>query len=1355
MAGEQPLVNLQELTDQVCAAQRMAWEDGACHSVEYYLERYPELAGSTDELLDLIYHEICLRHESGQTITQVEYLERFPQLAGQLSDLLEVHSALDFQLDEADGSGDPAQSEADSHQETMLTARARRPAAKARKGAAPTPRDRGVGPLPERSRTGALNQGQCFGDYQLLRVIAEGGMGIVFKARQLSLRRVVALKMIRSGLFASDQEISRFESEARAAASLRHPHIVSIHEVNEAEGHRYFTMDYVEGPTLAQVIDGKPLPCRRAARYLLLIAEAVQYAHEHQVLHRDLKPSNILFDKRDEPHVADFGVSKHFNADPESDRTCSLQTQTVVGTPSYMPPEQANRQLGATSRASDVYSLGAMLYEAITGRPPFRAATPLETILQVLRQDPAPPRLLNPSLPRDLETICLKCLEKDPRRRYPTAQALADDLRRYLSDETIAARPASLVEKAWRRCRKRPGTAILATIAAGLAMFVLITSPLVTLRERSLRREADERRLAVERELRVSRAHQLTAQAQGELLEHPQRALLLGIEALEITRNSKEPIIPAVEQFLRSALQQVGGRPAPCVFEPMRMLRSSSDGQWLAAVAASDHSIRVWNIAASNPLGEPQILSGHKDEISEIQFAPDSQELISTDWNGDLRRWKLSAGKFAMTDHVSQAESLHLACYSAGGHWIAAAGQGPDVWLWRIDQAFSEPAIVLKGNGERVTHLQFHPGGKVLATAGLEGMLRLWQLSPTSAKAISLPQEEFGGPIHRAEFSGDGRFLGVAGGAEDSIEAGSILRLWRMTTDEDAIGDVQVVEDPLEVPVHDFVFRADGGQMATSSRDGALLLWELPKQGPVPPARELGMFPAGLDYLEFSGDGKWLLSVSGYKDGRQISVWWLGSERIFNPATIPCSALAVRAHFSPDSQQLVVNDFGHSVRVWDLRLQRFNWTEPRILRGHDSTIEDLTLAPGGRWMATASRDNSIRIWDVQGPLKNHSWYQYHSEEHPIVLAREQSFAQRLTVCDSTGALNSLVPGCPIQSAWSDGDHEEVLAMRAAEDGEWLLTGDGRGRIRRWQVAKDGGLRLDAESPPLEEPIVELSTSPDGQWITSVDASRRVRVWRVNSGELHQVSVPIYGDFSVTTADLSSDAAHLACGCTDGIVRVWPIRSGELQGPPRQALKFSEAVAVVAFTRDCQWLVGAGSDGTVQLQRYPGGDRRENVALPGKQDHAISLALSGNGQRLAVASLNGAVKVWRLDDPAGALELAEVWAPAGSLEQVVLSEDGSKMLVSSTSGQVKLWEIEPCLRGPILLQKDAKGIRQIGFLEKEAWAFVVGWNGSITTWNLDPAQLVAIAREAVGRSLTNEEKQEWLGSLEGTPPDAAK
>jgi serine/threonine protein kinase/Tfp pilus assembly protein PilF len=433
--------------------QNRRWLAGERVLAEDYLAGNPALRDDSESLLDLIYNEIRLREESGETPGLEEYRSRFPHLDELLCLQFEVHRAMH------DGAVfDAAGQEEDSD-------------------------DFSVQPVPLPAIAG----------YDVKEELGRGAMGVVYKAYQCSLHRHVAIKMILSGSCAGTRERTRFATEAQAVARLQHPHIVQIHEVGEQDGRPYFCMEFVLGGSLAQKLAGQPLSASSSARLVEMLARAVHHAHEAQIVHRDLKPANVLLAPGDssrglllgkqgeaayfEPKITDFGLAKLLDGQtgqdgvPDSERTYS-----PVGTPPYMAPELAGglvaagdyASTGPGKRATDVYALGAVLYETLTGRPPFIAETALETLHQVKTLDPVPPRRLQPRVPRDLETICLACLRKEPQRRYATALDLADDLRRFLDGKPIRQRPAAFWEPAYKWARRRPAAAawvVLAVIA--------------------------------------------------------------------------------------------------------------------------------------------------------------------------------------------------------------------------------------------------------------------------------------------------------------------------------------------------------------------------------------------------------------------------------------------------------------------------------------------------------------------------------------------------------------------------------------------------------------------------------------------------------------------------------------------------------------------------------------------------------------------------------------------------------------------------------------------------------------------------------------------------------------------------
>jgi tRNA A-37 threonylcarbamoyl transferase component Bud32/tetratricopeptide (TPR) repeat protein len=417
----------EDAIDAILAEQRCEWLAGEQTPAAAWLDRHPTLASNPALAAELVYHEFTLRQELGECPEWEDYLRQFPNFAEFLRLLRKADAVVG---------------------QTLIKA--------------------------------AFPSGSQLRHYELLGEIGRGGMGIVYKARQRSLDRLVALKTIRSGSYASDEERRRFQVEAQAVARLHHPNIVHIYEVGDADGEPFLALEFVEGHSLARRLRGVPSGPRTAALLVEKLARAVEYAHGMGVVHRDLKPSNVLVPGTLEaaldgcvPKITDFGLAKRL------DKTGWTRSDAVLGTPSYMAPEQAASKPDLIDTRTDVYGLGALLYEMLTGRPPFRAESPFKTLQQVVETEPAKPSLLNPAVPRDLETVCLKCLEKEPLRRYSSAVALAEDLECWLRGVPVQARPVGLLGQFARWYRRRPLwaaliVALFLSLATGaVASFIL------------------------------------------------------------------------------------------------------------------------------------------------------------------------------------------------------------------------------------------------------------------------------------------------------------------------------------------------------------------------------------------------------------------------------------------------------------------------------------------------------------------------------------------------------------------------------------------------------------------------------------------------------------------------------------------------------------------------------------------------------------------------------------------------------------------------------------------------------------------------------------------------------------------
>jgi tetratricopeptide (TPR) repeat protein len=623
--------------------QRRRWRGGDRALVEGYLERWPALAEDTQGLLDLVYAEVLLREERGETPTLEEYLRRFPDQADSLKRQFALHRALadDHVLTgSADSASTPAaeaelkrlpcgnrNAESASLPETsslkanslqafpetvndrigelLLLWEALRAEGRAlsaeelctdcpdlveelrrlievlqaaphagdvlvvpetRAGTTPPRAAEKVGPVEKVPALSLPSKPPRVPGYELLGLLGKGGMGIVYKARQKNLNRLVALKTILAEAPAGSGQLARFRREAEAAACLQHPNVVQIYEVGEYDGRPYFALEFVSGGTLGQKLAGAPLPPREAARLLESLARVVHYAHQQGIVHRDLKPANVLLQRQDSrpgnpsetpgpspfcvlqgeqfiPKITDFGLAKQI--DQDSGQTRSGE---ILGTPAYMAPEQARGQGTAVGPLAYVFALGAMLYETLTGRPPFRGATVWDTIEQVLGQEPVPPSRLQPKLPRDLETICLKCLQKEPAKRYASAEALGDDLLRFQTGEPIRARPTSRLERVLKWARRRPAAAALVVVSV-LAAAAVVAAGVV-----AYAKGVEDTRLATQRLKEVEKEYQ--NRRLEDLRQEFRQAIVAG-EAALAARDWNQ-----AKGLLSTALEKFGSEPS-------------------------------------------------------------------------------------------------------------------------------------------------------------------------------------------------------------------------------------------------------------------------------------------------------------------------------------------------------------------------------------------------------------------------------------------------------------------------------------------------------------------------------------------------------------------------------------------------------------------------------------------------------------------------------------------------------------------------------------------------------------------------------------------------------------------------
>jgi WD40 repeat protein/predicted Ser/Thr protein kinase len=985
--------------------------------------------------------------------------------------------------------------------------------------------------------------------YEVRRVLGRGGMGVVYEARQLRLGRAVALKMVLAGADACPAERVRFRTEAEALARLQHPHVVQVFDVGEHAGQPFLALEYVEGGSLADRLAVAPPEPRAAARLVEALARGVQAIHEKGVLHRDLKPGNVLLADDGTPKVADFGLAKRLDAADGLSRTGD-----ALGTPSYMAPEQAAGRTAEAGPAADVYSLGAILYECLTGRPPFRGLSRAAIVLQVLQDEAPPPRWLNARTPRDLESICLKCLEKDPRHRYATAAALADDLGRFLHGQPTHARPLGPGRRAVKWTRRRPTAAALIAVSTLAALGALLGVGWYTVqleqhntqleglntalrdtarREQSERLRAEEQTTLARRQLYVTQIRSAVhARENGRTLQMvewlqdcpPDERGIAWHELWRQGRREVRVLAPDEAQCNQVMYTPDGRTLAVSGFhgtvelwdpaaerrraalrghEDCVILAMAPDGRTLASGGNSDGRLILWDVATGRELGR---LPHQPGGVWALAFSPDGQKLAVGGRDQPVRLWDWVAGRVCLSLPARPIET-HCVAFSPSGTILAVSYDEQLVRLY--DAATGQEWRQLAVQDRFARPLAWSPEGTILAAGGRDGTAQLWDVTSGRERGtLRVDERRTGGVTMGMAFAPDGRTLVTAGGD-------NVVKVWDVATGRERFALPQMRG------MWSVAYRPDGRWLAFTT-GGNVVLYAL---APEPATSGLLGHTKSARGVAFSPDGRLLASAS---DDQTVTLWDRATGRQCRalPHDSPIYAVA----FSPDGRTLASGGRAGTVALWDVAAGQVRAT----LTGHTDWVWRVAFAPDGRTLASAGRDETVRLWDAETGAARAVL-----EGHPDQVRSLTFTSDGRTLISGGKAAGgkyhhlALLLWDPVtgQRLRSLPAITEGFSLAASPDGRTLAQGNHSGLVCLWDLTTDRFLRLDG--PPGY--VHGAAFTPDRRTLATSHGSVLV-LWDVATRQ-ELLRLPGHTDMIHDLA-IAPDGRTLATVGLDGAVRLW-------------------------------------------------------------------------------------------------------------------------------------------------------------------------------------------------------------------------
>lgn len=1124
-------LSLAQKVDQVCTRFEAACKTGAPLLIEDYLAELADIE-KREVLRELILLDIFYRRQRRESCQPEDYRTRFPELAGDwLASVLSVPAV-----------------------------------------------PLGAETIGASSGDTTSTRVRYFGDYELLHEIARGGMGVVYKARQVSLNRTVALKMILAGQLASHNDVQRFHQEAEAAANLDHPHIVPIYEIGEYESQHFFSMKLIDGPSLANSLAGRHKigadseQQRHAAALLATVARAVHHAHQRGLLHRDLKPGNILLDAKQQPHVTDFGLAKKVEGD-----SGLTHTGAIIGTPSYMAPEQARGEKILTT-AIDVFGLGAVLYELLTGYVPFKGDNPLETLRLLQEREPVRPRTLQRTLDRDLETICLKCLAKDATRRYGSAEALAEDLERWLAGEPIQARRIGGAERAAKWVRRRPlvagllGAVVLVTIV-GIGAFAWAFNDAVKEKNNTAaalaqtdaaRQRAEANRLKAEEAGRKFRAER--DMGRRNLYAAKMRLAQAAWDAAQVNRvlaileeqrpQNDEDDLRGFEYGYLAALCQADLRTLRGFRGPVHGVAYSPDGRLLAAGGGPKNTgeVKVWDTTTWR---EILSLQGHTAAVQSVVFSPDGRRLSSTGDDHTVRIWDVDSGQTLLTFEGDIGPIRSLAV-SPDGKRLAGGSRdwhrSDAVAVW--DAATGTVVQTLSGYTRGVQQVVFSPGNAdLLATVGQDGVW-LWNL-PAGRKRPSLPSFPDRQPWRADSVAIDpqGQRLAVGGG-------NGIVKVWDLAIDKELF-----VLKRHTSKINAIGFSSDGRRLATASHDHTVRVCNMQTGEEV---LDLKGHLGWVNGVAFSPDGKHLASAS---QDSTVKVWDANISQERRTINGNQNALFSVA-FRPDGQVLATGGEDYTIKVRDARSGRSSLT----LSGHSANVVGLAYNQDGTRLVSASLDRTLRVWDGK----------------------------------TGGLLLTLTGHC-------DG----IRGVAFSPDGTRLASGSGEmykpdkpGELKIWDAHSGRELRTISQPSGL----LRVAFSPDNIHVAGILRNGEVRLWDAATGNMIWLARHRTEGSAIA---FSPNGRLLATGSDDRTMKLWDAGTGR----EVQSFQHASGVRSVAFSPDGKRLVSGCYDNPVMVTLWDVDSGQETLSLKGPRYCVWGVAFSPDGRRLAAVSQDHTLTLW--------------------------------------------------------------------------------------------------------------------------------